>query len=61
MCMSCCVLFAVKNAIKAARREANNEDFFDLSELDTCTRKLFCDSTHMYQFKLCSYIPVNIN
>ena len=61
MCMSCSVFFAVKNAIKAARKETNNEDYFDLRELDTCMSKLFCDNTHMYQFKLCSYIPVSIN
>ena len=30
MCMSCCALFAVKNAIYAAREEIGNKDLFSL-------------------------------
>ena len=30
MCMSCCALFAVKNAISAAREEIGNKDLFSL-------------------------------
>ena len=32
MCMSCSVLFAVKKAIEAARKEIDNKDFFVLCE-----------------------------
>ena len=30
MCMSCCALFAMKNAIYAAREEIGNKDLFSL-------------------------------
>ena len=33
MCTSCSVLFAVKKAIVAARKEIENKDFFPLSML----------------------------
>ena len=31
LCMSVAVLFAIKNAIKAARKDAGNTDYFELS------------------------------